>query len=535
MSKRYEGDDFLFTEALTILLKMQTHSPSEPLFRSNFNQIVRFPGGDIVTIMTATGRPKKMTDSDCKGKLTVMAGRQRRIKKLETRLNSVASPVFLLDGNRQVEFFNEACEQLTGWLSADVVGKLCHYNTEADPEVIDSITGCLCPPPSVYDGQHAIVPTHFVHRNGSSLSRQVHFTPLSDDKGRVTGVIGVVLPLDDSTSAEPVPYSQQLHAELASLRITLRQKYALESSVCQSQAMDRVLQQLGLAQATNSPVTFSGPRGVGKEHFARVIHYNSAMGNRAFVPLDCRRLSALALKNTLFRLFKQDDDMSAVPALSPGTLFLAHVESLPRDLQERIVTAYEKPKADRPDMQLMASSLIPPETAFEAEQLRDDFYYMITPLQIAIPELRKRRVDIEPLAQHFLERRNRRSERQLTGFSDEVWDRFREYNWPANLDELETVVNESHAACDASMILPKHLPFRFRTGEDAQKLGPIVESQAMPLEAYLATAEAEQIENALRQSRYNKSKAAELLGIPRARLYRRMQSLGIADHEAGES
>lgn len=480
-----------------------------------------------------------------------MKKRSRRKARLETLLNGVGTPVFLLDAARRVLFFNAGCETLTGWPADDVVGQVCDYVTEADPQQVESVTGSLCPPPEVFSGSPTSVPAYLTLRNGRSAARLLNFYPLVGAAGEVETVLGVIAPIEQPKQHTETTPAQQLHAELAALRISLRQRYGLKLLVCHSAAMRRVLEQIRLAVASASAVLLLGEAGTGKEHIARTIHYESEHRSRAFVPLDCRRLAARELKQTFRRLFEQHDgETPPISSLQPGSLYLSNVECLSRDLQEMLVRRVESPESrvESPDpsrlsgsgfwtfdsglsVRLMASSTADVAEAVEQEHLREDFYYLLTPLQIALPPLRRRLEDLQPLAQLFLEEGNRGEEQQVGGFTESVWVKFREYNWPGNLDELALVVGEARAACTGTAIQGKDLPFRFRTGLDAQAVGPAVAPRPRPLEPLLKQVEAEQIRLALDESRYNKSKAAELLGITRARLYRRMQALGIEDRD----
>ncbi len=179
----------------------------------------------------------------------------------------------------------------------------------------------------------------------------------------------------------------------------------------------------------------------------------------------------------------------------------------------------------------MASSTTALESGVDSETLREDLFYLLTTIKIDLPRLGDRREDLQPLAQFFLEERNRGEEKQVGGFSDEVWEQFQEYNWPGNLDELMAVVTEAWSTCSGGLVQAGDLPFRFRTGLDGQHIGPPIDADITPLASLLATVEAEEIRRALAVARQNKTRAAKLLGLTRARLYRRMQALDIADQE----
>jgi len=131
------------------------------------------------------------------------------------------------------------------------------------------------------------------------------------------------------------------------------------------------------------------------------------------------------------------------------------------------------------------------------------------------------------LAQHFLEEYNRQGLRQAGGFDEQVWPLLTRYAWPGNLDELAAVVGEAHAHATETLIRPDDLPFRFRTSLAAQEVPPSPVPPPMLLDPLLSRVETRLITLALERSRNNKWRAAELLGINRARLLRRIEQLQI--------
>jgi DNA-binding NtrC family response regulator len=300
--------------------------------------------------------------------------------------------------------------------------------------------------------------------------------------------------------------------------------------------MLRVAEQIRAARQSTAAVCVLGEKGTGKEHLARALHGLGPTSNRAFVPVDCARLPAFELKQTLRRLFPEEDlelaEESPVPGLQPGSVYLQNVESLPRDLQEMVVTAHRaSPPWKAGERRLLTGSSADLRRAMADEILRRDFYFLVTPIQIELPPLRLRKEDLAPLAQSILEDLNRGDERQVGGFAEDVWEHFREYHWPGNVDELVAVTTESRAKSADGLVRSRDLPFRFRAGQDAQSIGPPVSTSVAPLEPLLVQVETDEIRRALDQARNNKTKAAELLGITRPRLYRRMQTLGIEDRE----
>jgi len=297
--------------------------------------------------------------------------------------------------------------------------------------------------------------------------------------------------------------------------------------------MRRVLAQLELAQSSRAAVLITGAPGTGKEHLARVIHLGGPGRANWFVPLDCRRLGAEELDRVWNRLLDslRPERGAAAGSPQPGTVLLSDVELVPRDLQERLVALFSAGEKSRPAPRLLSASCLAPNELASHNNVRPDFYALISPLAIELPPLEERPDDLPVLAQHFLEELNRQEAKQVGGFDEQVWTLFARYHWPGNLDELAAVVREARGHAADSLVRPHDLPYRFQTALAAQELPPPNEPPPMLLDPLLAKVETRLIALALARSRNNKSKAAELLGINRARLLRRIEQLKIGSGE----
>lgn len=436
--------------------------------------------------------------------------------------------MFALDGRRRCVFFNSGCEQLTGWTSEELTGRTCDYDSD-ESSSLDGLTGALCPPPEVFRGTPLAVPAQLPLKSGRSLARMIHYFPLMDTEGHAERIVGFITALPPQATPRTGSATQLLHAELASLRQAIRQRYQIAAFVARSAAMGRVLQQIEAARKSHVPVFIAGAAGTGKEHVARTIHHAATERRGSFVPLDCEQVPAFELKQSLRRIL--DIEPSDNQPLAPRTLYLLNVESLPRDLQESLVAALGNPASlTHPGLQIISSSTIPSLAELTHEEaLLPELYFRLTSIEIRLPPLRERRDDLDLLAQHFLEACNRGQEKQLGGFAESTWKLLVEYNWPGNLDELHRVIEEAWELCDDDLVQPQHLPFRFRTGMDNQAVSPRREIQPYSLEEKLQSIEGDLIREMLEQCRYNKSAVAEKLGLTRARLYRRMEQLGIGD------
>ena len=465
--------------------------------------------------------------------------RERTGKKktrLETWLKSAITPVFLVSASRRVLFFNAGCEQLTGWTADEIVGEMTEFASDADPHTIRELATAICPPPDCLTGKEVDVPVYVPSKSGSPTAKLIRFIPVREGSDRVTSVLGIISPLPTPLTSQPMSLALKYHAELSTLRWSLRQRYGLKTVIAASPVMRRVLEQINIARGTTVAVHLVGAKGTGKEHLARAIHQDTESQAGAFVPLDCRQ-SPISLLQTIQRLLHPESEDVPIGTLRPRTLFLSDVEHLPRDLQERLLSEYRSETASVPRPmplpRLLSSSTLPLQEAVDDERMLSDFFFLLTTLTIEVPSLRERGDDLIPLAQAFLESQNRGSDRQIGGFADPVWPQLREYAWPGNLDELALVVQEAGERCTAPVIGVADLPLRFRAGLEAQSLAlpqrALDEPPIPPLEEHLAAIERDLIRRALLKAKRNKTLAAKLLGIPRPVLYRRMEALEMSD------
>lgn len=449
----------------------------------------------------------------------------KRRLRIENILKDSIDPIFVLDSQRRVVFFNQGCTEISGWSSDDVLGQTCLLATESDRTSLAALTGALAPPAEVFHGEPLAIAKYFVHRQtGHSIARMVHFYVLHDaDEPLVLGLIQELPKLKPSIEPSVIT---QVHAELGALRQVLRQRYRLNSLIARSPSMRLVLDQIQVARHTISSVALIGEAGVGKEQVARAIHYESEQGAQAFVPIDCRHLPAQDLRQSLGRLIESDwKAMTPVSALHPGCIYLRNIESMPRELQQRLIDFFltDVGRAFRKHVRFMVSSEGDLSHAVQSNELLDEFTHHCSAITIRIPTLRQRLDELRILAQHFLEEANRATpSHQVTAFANDVWNVFEEYTWPGNLDELRAVVFESHGLCPSSVVQTTHLPLRLRSGLDAQSMSPQAPRQFEPLESLLSRTEQQHIAAALQQAQGNKTVAAKLLGISRAALNARL-------------
>lgn len=438
--------------------------------------------------------------------------------RLESLLSQLREPVFLVDPERRIVYANRAWEALTGYPAADTLPLPCGSDGRARPGDLDGLGASFAPPPEALAGRPSATVTLILGRDGERLWRRLDYLPFRDEPGRAW-LLGIVR-TTESPALGPDSQARRLHVELIELRERFRQRPGHEALVGRGPGFGRLLDQVAAASATAVPVLLVGEPGTGKRAVARAIHQGGSRRQAPLLGFDCQALPPELL---LRELFGGED--SGTPRLAPpdgSTLVLGDVLDLPRDLQERLVAALDG------RVRLIATTAGDPEAALRGERLRPGTYYALTALVIQLEPLRRRLDELPLLAQHFLERANARGARRRDGFAAETLEVLSSYDWPGNLRELGRVVDAAHGRGEDDLVRPEDLPAAIR-GNLGAAFTPPPPPPSEPLDALLTRVERRIIELALRRSRQNKSRAADLLGISRPRLYRRIKELELPD------
>jgi DNA-binding NtrC family response regulator len=329
-----------------------------------------------------------------------------------------------------------------------------------------------------------------------------------------------------------------LREEVSRLRSELREKYRFDGIVGGSSRMWSVFEKIEAARNTASTVLVFGESGTGKELVARAIHCNGQRATHPFVPVNCAAIPQDLIESELFGHKKgaftgaTDDCPGLFRAAEGGTLFLDEIVDMPigtqakllRALQERCIRSIGATEETPVDVRVIASTNQALEPAIRQNRFREDLYYRLAVIRIEVPPLRERMDDVPALVQHFIDKFNKGSERQVRGIGRDALETLGRYRWPGNVRELEGVIENAFAMGKSEVIRKTDLPAHIvHPGRAALGLAG-KEGQDVPT---LLEAERELLLRALEAAEGNKTIAANILGVSRPRLYKMIVRHGV--------
>ncbi len=325
-----------------------------------------------------------------------------------------------------------------------------------------------------------------------------------------------------------------------------------------SEAFRKILKQVALVAPTSYSVIIYGETGCGKESIAFEIHKRSKRSSKTFIAIDCGALSKELAASELFGHEKgsftgaMNQKIGCFELANGGTIFLDEVTNLPYDVQVSLLRVVQERKMRRvggtKDIDLDVRILIASNellwNATRTGKFREDLYHRFNEFSIEIPPLRERGDDIMLFAGHFLQTTNEELGKNVKGFDPDVEEIFKKYVWYGNLRELKNVIKRATLLTEGEFIEARTLPFeisnysKLQFGEQSSTNTPSTVSpnssdgkttwngkinlHESSLKEASIDAEYEMILQALKESNYNKSKAAQLLKIDRKTLYNKM-------------
>jgi transcriptional regulator with PAS, ATPase and Fis domain len=344
--------------------------------------------------------------------------------------------------------------------------------------------------------------------------------------GELRGSVGVIHDI-----SEIKKLTEELNQAKQIIR-KLEAKYTFEDIVSINPRMQEIIEKAKKAALTPATVLLQGESGTGKELFAHAIHNASGRKFNQFVRVNCAALSESLLESELFGY----EEGAFTGAKKGGKKGLFEVASggtqakLLRVIQEKEIIRVGGTNSIPVDVRIISATNIDLEEAMQQGKFREDLYYRLNVIPLKIPPLRERKEDIYHLALHIVRKFNQDYGRSIQDISAEARERLLEYDWPGNIRELENFIGRAiiNMKFNDTIILEEHLPriSERKTGRpdaEGEIYTPGAVDTSLPLNKVLDDTEREYIKKVLRETKYNKTRAAKKLGISIRNLYYKIE------------
>jgi Nif-specific regulatory protein len=393
-------------------------------------------------------------------------------------------------------------------------------------------------------------------------TRNLLAVPLKNSRDEVLAVGEAVNKSEGSFSDEDANTMQSLLAPFAKSleRIPLKKPsgvtephgqppdgFSTQKIVGMSHKMEAIIRLIDQIRDSSVDVLIQGENGTGKELVAKALHHSSPRSNRPFVALNCAALPDNLVEAELFGIEKGvatgvERRMGKFEAASGGTLFLDEIGDLSLAAQAKILRVLQERAVDRVgggkpipiDVRIIAATNRDLNASMKEKLFREDLYYRIKVIHIHTPPLREIREDIPVLANHFLEKHCKAMGVEPKTFTPAALQCLIRYSWPGNNRQLENEVKRLIATVRGKTITEDHLDAAIRNGEtiaetrQESKTPAPAPPAAQTLSATVEALERRMIEDALRRCNGNKQKAAQVLGLSRQGLIKKLKRLGIS-------
>ena len=334
-----------------------------------------------------------------------------------------------------------------------------------------------------------------------------------------------------------------LEKENTRLKKELETKYGFENIIGTSNSIQQIFALINRVSELKVNVLVSGESGTGKELVARAIHYSGSRKDGPFIPVNCGAIPETLIESEFFGHAKgaftgaTRDKKGLFEEADGGTIFLDEIGDLPVHLQVKLLRVLEEKKV-RPlgktepvniDVRIISATNKNLEQEIMDSKFREDLFYRLNVIKVAIPPLRERKDDIPMLAHHFLNKFAKEMDKKISGISNDALEELEKYHYPGNIRELENIMARCVALESDEIIKKDSLP-KLNTEGDYIDLTDTLNAKDS-IDSVLGDVEKQIIENAMKSSQGNKSEAAKMLGITLRSLRYRLAKHRIYDEQ----
>lgn len=476
------------------------------------------------------------------GSIVILENKGKSISSLESTISRYENALNLLSEciigvNEQgiINFFSGAYAQFLGIDDPrEAIGKHC-------TEVVENTR------------MHVIVKTGQVEighiQRVNSQNVIANRIPIMKE-GKVIGAIGKIMFHDIQQFKALADQIRAMESKLSYYQTELKRlqegRFSFQSIVGESAKMEEVKMMALKVSKSRSTVLIRGESGTGKELFANAVHHASPRADGAFIRLNCAAIPRDLLEAELFGYeegaftgAKKGGKPGKIELAHKGTLFLDEIGDMSLDMQVKLLRVLQEKEIERIggtkiqkiDVRFIAATHRNLREMVQRGEFREDLYYRLHVFAIDIPPLRERKEDMVHLTEFLIRKLNEELGSSVLSLDDRVRDIFMGYDWPGNIRELENVLERAMNVVEGTVIHVHHLPVYLRQ----KNLEEVLECEgyqgeneiSYSLQAEVESAEKRVIARALEKTAGNRKEAAEILGIHRASLYRKIERYGI--------
>ncbi len=428
---------------------------------------------------------------------------------LEAIFKSVKDAIITVDKDLKVIELNDAAKTICGFSREEIIGR----SFDSIPKTccgqcIEAIKKTILEkqPLEIYRSEckHKIRKRQLVTLNTF---------PLIDHQD---GISGCVIIVKDET-------------DIFDLEKELENRKRLFNIVGKDEKMQRLYSMIEYLYNIDTTVLITGESGTGKGLIAEAIHYGGVRHQKPFVKVDCSALTESLLESELFGHIKGAftgavaNKAGRFKRADGGTIFLDEIGDVSLGVQQRLLKVIEEKEFEcvgdstpiKVDVRIVAATNKNLQEKVRLGKFREDLYYRLKVVVLSSPPLRDRRGDIPSLVEYFIKKFNQKLKKNIGVISNDVYRIFMDYKWPGNIRELENVLEHSFVVCKNTVITVEDLPDEFREIESA----PSVDERSSEYNTIL---------QALEKTHWNKTDAANLLGISRRTIYNKIKEYNIS-------
>ncbi|WP_242227136.1 sigma 54-interacting transcriptional regulator [Bacillus cereus group sp. BfR-BA-01315] len=479
------------------------------------------------------------------GSIVILENKEKSVQSLETIISRYENALNLLSEcilgvNEQgiVNFLSGAYARFLGIDDPrEAIGKHC-------TEVVENTRMHII----VKTGQVEIGHIQRINNRNIVATR----IPIVKD-GKIIGAIGKIMFHDIQQFKALGDQIRAMESKLSYYQTELQRlqegRFSFQSIVGESAKMEEVKTMALKVSKSRSTVLIRGESGTGKELFANAVHHASPRADGAFIRLNCAAIPRDLLEAELFGYeegaftgAKKGGKPGKIELAHKGTLFLDEIGDMSLDMQVKLLRVLQEKEIERIggtkiqkiDVRFIAATHRNLRDMVQRGEFREDLYYRLNVFAIDIPPLRERKEDMVHLTEFLIRKLNEEFGSSVLSLDDRVRDIFMEHDWPGNIRELENVLERAMNVVEGTVIQVQHLPVYLRKKELGEELyyerfGADQEKNEMSysLQTEVESAEKRVIARALEKTAGNRKEAAELLGIHRASLYRKIERYGM--------